>query len=381
MPLFNADPTPGAPTVADLLEDLGLAVHAQYAALERELVKIAQKYIAVGIDETSAVARALAVYELGEQSRAALAKVNPQTIAAEVIGVASTAGEAAAVARLGLAPRVSADLAASTVFGRQQASIINTLTTQLAGGLTSMSPTILRSVQDTYQRVVSQVVAEGVAGTLTPQQRQRRAVDLFGEQGITGYMDRAGRRWPIGTYADMATRTASNRAWQEGHIGRLSESGIHLVTIVVGPGADKACTNWSGRILSTDGRTGSIEVQHATRSETITVEVTGTLEQARAAGWNHPNCRCTVAGYFPGLKVPGGATSYDPKAEAARVRLRQLEVAKRKALADVDQAADDLSRAEAKRRVKAANARIAEHVDATGIVRQRQRESLLFSAR
>lgn len=381
MALFNVDPTPGAQTVADLLEELGLAVHAQYAALELQLLTLAQKYIGRGLDSRDAYARAVAVAQLGADARVALAKLNPATIAAEVISVAAAAGEAAAVARIGLAPRVSADTAARTVFGRQQATIINTLTAQLSGGLSSMSPVILRSVQDTAQRVVGQVTIEGVAGLLTPQQRQRRAADLLRDEGLTGFVDKAGRRWPIGTYADMATRTASNRAWQEGHIGRLGESGLNLVTIVVGPGADRACADWSGRILSTDGTTGTIEVQHATRNETITVEVAGTLQQARDAGWNHPNCRCTVAAYFPGLRVPGGSTSYDPAAEKARVRLRQLEVQKRKALREAELAPDDLARAAAKRQVKALNGRISDHVAETGIIRQRQRESLLFSGR
>lgn len=378
MPLFAADPRPGAQPVADLLEELGAAVHAQYAALEARLLADIQRAVERNLDEAAYVARAVAVIELGRKTEAALARIDPQTIAADVIRTAAEAGEGAAAARLGLAPRISDEVAASTVFGRTQGRLVNSLVTQLAGGLTAMSPVILRSVQDTYQRVVGTVVSEAVAGGLTPQMRSRRATDLLVQNGLTGFTDKAGRQWTIGSYADMATRTAGNRAWQEANIARMSESGVNLVTIVVGGGACRWCAAWSGKVVSTDGTTGDVVVQHATENRTLTIHIDGTIDQARAAHWNHPNCRCTVVGYMPGLKVPGSATTYDPAAEKARAQLRALERQKRALLRKAELAPDDVARAEAKRAVRALDGRIRDHVSSSGLIRQRHRESLLF---
>ena len=38
----------------------------------------------------------------------------------------------------------------------------------------------------------------------------------------------------------------------------------------------------------------------------VTVNVAGTVEEARTAGWNHPNCRCRLVAYSPGAHGPAG---------------------------------------------------------------------------
>ena len=110
----------------------------------------------------------------------------------------------------------------------------------------------------------------------------------------------------------------------------------------------------------------------------VQVEVAGTLDEARAEGWRHPNCRCTTVAYLPGAQLLKG-TTYDPEAEAARDKLRALERAKRDAKRQEAGALDDVERQRAKARIRGLDARIRAHVDETGLNRRRYREQLGFS--
>ncbi|WP_369268635.1 phage minor capsid protein, partial [Aerococcus urinae] len=63
------------------------------------------------------------------------------------------------------------------------------------------------------------------------------------------------------------------------------------------------CAPWENQVISLTGQyKGRVSVQHATREDqTVTVNVKGTLEEAKQAGLYHPNCGHTMRLFLPGI--------------------------------------------------------------------------------
>jgi hypothetical protein len=160
----------------------------------------------------------------------------------------------------------------------------------------------------------------------------------------------------------------------------MQQSGINLVTIVGRFDACKRCAPWIGKILSTDGTPpGVYELPHATENRAVSVTVVGTLDQARNAGWNHPNCRDKVVSYMPGLSVPQGDFEHNAAAEKERERQRKLERDIRAAKRDVALAPNDIARRQAEREVVEAQAAMRDFIERTGRARRSYREQSAFA--
>lgn len=234
---------------------------------------------------------------------------------------------------------------------------------------------------DVYQQVIANHAGQVPLGMPTSVAR-KAALQEFLERGVTGFTDIAGRNWRIGTYAEMATRTAVTRAYDDAKVHRAAQLGIDLFTVLGGRNACDHCAPWFGKILATSGPTGRREVPHSFEDRTITVDVAGTLDDWRASGAKHPNCTCLLVEYLPGFAVPVSASGYDPKAHAARDRLRELEVRERdaKRKLDIATAAGDDAKADAmRRRILKIQADTRAHVAATGQRRRYERAQPRFA--
>lgn len=142
---------------------------------------------------------------------------------------------------------------------------------------------------DIYQDVIAGTVPQVMLGTSTSAAR-KAALQQFLERGVTGFTDIAGRNWRIGTYTEMATRTAVARAYTDAKLWRAAQLGIDLFSILGGNNACDHCAPWFGKILSTTGTAGPRLVPHAFEDRLVEVTVAGTIEDWRASGAGHPNC-------------------------------------------------------------------------------------------
>jgi hypothetical protein len=132
-----------------------------------------------------------------------------------------------------------------------------------------------RQVNDIYRELALENVRGAVVGYDTWQQTARRFREQLAERGVTGFKDRSGRMWNMRTYTEMVARTTTMQAHLEGTANRLVEQGHDLVKVSTHRGACPLCVPWQGKILSITGKT----------------EGYPTLEEAKAAGLFHPNCR------------------------------------------------------------------------------------------
>src|SRR5699024_2406909 len=77
---------------------------------------------------------------------------------------------------------------------------------------------ILRWPEDAYRDVIAQTTPGLLLGMDTGRQAQARAWRELRRRGVTGFTDKAGRRWNLATYVEMATRTASHRAFTDSNL-------------------------------------------------------------------------------------------------------------------------------------------------------------------
>jgi len=296
-----------------------------------------------------------------------LREAYPEAIAS-IMDTAAEWGSSAAIKEMSAMAGVK-DLTKGT---RSSTAAAQVMTADLSSAMDDVTLRVLRFPNDIYRSTIGRTAVNVPLGQATGRQAQQQAWNALLDGGVTGFQDTAGREWGLSSYTEMATRTASRRAYDDAAVEQMQEHGINLVSVIVGNGACKECYRWAGKILRTDGGpTGRIDVEHATEDRTTTVRVAGTLNDAKSAGWRHPNCRCRAVAYMPGLSTAADSTTYDPKAEKERSDLRSLERQVRAAKTRAAIAADGDNT-----KISALQGRIREHVQTTGLPRKRNREQI-----
>lgn len=193
--------------------------------------------------------------------------------------------------------------------------------------LTSATPGILRSLDDVYRAVVADATASVLAGGESRRDATQRALNGLISKGLNGIQTHGGKL-SLPNYVTMAVRTATARSALQGHGDSMDEMGLDLVIIHPGPRACDICDKWARSILS---RGASSSTQQAltslTTGEPLALEIDGSLDDARAGGWGHPNCRCGLAAYLPGVTKAAELERppWDAEGYAAQQQQRSIE--------------------------------------------------------
>lgn len=168
-----------------------------------------------------------------------------------------------------------------------------TLQESVLGRLELARQTVGRSVNDVYGRAGRRVALRAVLGAApSPREARRQLVtELMQDrdiaravaQGGPGFVDKAGKRWSLETYSDMAVRTTTREAVVQGALNRMASHGITIARWTTHGDACPICQPWLGRLISLDGTTQEY------RGEAVaSIGASGTPPL-------HPNCRCTVS--------------------------------------------------------------------------------------
>lgn len=263
-------------------------------------------------------------------------------------------------------------------FGPVNLARVEALVAETVGLIDQTRLRILRTAQDGYRDVIARTVGDVATGTTTRRQAAQRALDAFASQGVTGFVDGAGRSWDLASYSEMAVRTGAGRAAVNGHLDRLLEVGQDLVIVSDAPQECEICRPWEGKVLSISGQTrGSVRADNLRGEGTVSVTVDGTVAEARAAGLWHPNCRHTASLFQPGVTRPKAQReTADPQGDADRQELRRLERGTRQWKRRGAVAISDEARAQARRKTAEWQGRIRAHTAGTTAKRQRAREQI-----
>ena len=338
-----------------------------YATAEADLLARITASVEKGIDEPEwAHRQLLELQRFRREAQATLADLSKkaQLAGGTAVGSATNQGAAYALADLNSAMTPPAPITATPV----NLEAVSALAADLARVTSTTNATVLRSVDDIYRRVVADMTTQELLGTASRRELAEKALARLARGGITGFVDKAGRKWEMTTYIESASRAATMNATIEGHAQQLQAQGRDLVMISDVPQECAKCRPWEGRIVSLGGAVaGSITPDGK--------KVAGSLAQARAEGLFHVNCRHSLAAYFPGVTKGFGETA-DPQGDKDRQRLRLLErrvrAAKREELLALTP--EGVKAASAK--VRALQAQIREHVETTTAKRQPHRERI-----
>ncbi len=195
---------------------------------------------------------------------------------------------------------------------REMTEIVDDLARQINNSVEIELRHMRRDTDDVYRQVIEQVrgdwLSPGNASKLNAEVQS--ALNEFAGRGVTGFTDRAGRRWGLYEYANMAMRTAIHRAGLQATIDTMRASGYDLAYITRHPGACPLCERWYGTILSISGN----DPTHPS------------LQGAMDQGLFHPNCADVLQVYFPGVSdLTAGMGEYTPEQSAERYASSQRQ--------------------------------------------------------
>ena len=346
-------------------ENLARAVAEQYAEAERLMLARIAKNLAKGIDGSGPhwyVEKLAQMREYRRQTRALIADLEKRTAS----GVQTALTEA--YDRGGLS--AVADMAqfgiARPVEPLAGLSAVERLSRETLGYLNATHARILRSTMDAYRSIIADASQQVLLGTVTRRQAAQSALNRFAQQGITGFVDKAGKAWNLASYTEMATRAGTMQAAVQGHTDTMQANGLDLVIVSEDGSPCPDCEEWEGMVLSISGNSPGAD---------------DTVDSAMGAGLFHPGCKHTLSAYQEGITQPyPEKTASDVAAEAQgykdgqklRYLERQTRAVKRVQAAAMDEQAKQLAGA----KVRTCQAKIREHVANTSAVRQPVRERL-----
>ncbi|MGB3944535.1 MAG: phage minor capsid protein [Methanothrix sp.] len=160
-------------------------------------------------------------------------------------------------------------------FGSIHQQAAQTLADATYSRMIDVDGVIGRRVDDIFRAVQLESAEGAVLGRESVKQSAKVMKEELAKRGVTGFVDKAGRRWSMSTYTEMAVHDATMNSFREGTRLRLLEHGYDLVVISSHLNACEKCTPWEGRTLSLTGATDGYP----------------TLGEARGAGLFHGRCR------------------------------------------------------------------------------------------
>lgn len=261
----------------------------------------------------------------------------------------------------------------------QQLRAVRAVVGELSSANTAVPRLMLRAAEDTFRAVVGDVVGSTLARGQSKRAAVQEATTRFLGKGLPSFTDAAGRSWRIADYAAMATRTGVRNAQIRGHEDVLDANHLDLVIIQPGPRACDICDRWARKILTRHGQPGVISTVDLIRGTPMRLRVDDTLAAARAAGFQHPNCRCRLRAYIPGAttkrqiaRPPWDAAGYRAQQAQRRLEVRIRDAKLQRAAATTPQA-----QLEADYRVMGAQASLRAHLgEHPALKRQSAREQV-----
>lgn len=230
--------------------------------------------------------------------------------------------------------------------------------------IAATAPVSIRSGDALYNQTLSAIIGQPAQSQAHRLRVAQAVLDRLTAAGITGFIDKRNRRLNLVSYIEMVTKTVAADAMLDSHVQTLSAHGQSLAVIDGAVDCCEICAPWHGSLVVIDGATPPESVQ-----------VMGTLADARDAGVWHPHCRCEIRNWDVGDPLPE-PPKIDPQLYKDRQHLRSLEREVRAAKRVHAGAMTPQAQLAAGKRIRAAQAKIRAHVGATDVRRQRRREQI-----
>lgn len=162
---------------------------------------------------------------------------------------------------------------------------------------------VLRYANDKYRQIIFQSQVAASSGAITYEKAVDMATSDFLKKGINCITYSNGAVHNIVSYADMAVRTASKRAYLMGEGQKRQEWGISTVILNKRFNACPLCMPFEGKVLIDDVWSGGTSKDGPYPL----------MSSAMAAGLYHPNCKDKHSTYFEGISSKPESRYYEEK--------------------------------------------------------------------
>ena len=162
---------------------------------------------------------------------------------------------------------------------------------------------VLRYANDQYRKIIFQSQVAASSGAITYEKAVDMATSDFLKNGINCITYSNGAVHNIVSYADMAVRTASKRAYLMGEGQKRQEWGVSTVILNKRFNACPLCMPFEGKVLIDDVWSGG-----SSKDGPYPL-----MSSAMAAGLYHPNCKDKHSTYFEGISSKPESRYYEEK--------------------------------------------------------------------
>lgn len=268
---------------------------------------------------------------------------------------------------------------------------------QANSSLNMVNTTMLQSTREAYLRGITTAVNEAqlqeakealetqalnvVTGAETRTRAIRKAMNQLAATGITGFYDRAGRKWQAETYASMVVRTTAHNAAIEAIKTRQQEfGGGDIFQVSSHPGARPLCFPYQGKFYSWSAGPGEFTDG---AGHTHTYDNINNTSYGQAAGLFGINCGHHPIPMIPGFSYPQDGPEQTKaendkeykESQEQRAYERQVREAKRD-LEIAKATGDEEAIKDAKQKVAQEQAKVRDFTKETGRPRRYDREAI-----
>ena len=248
---------------------------------------------------------------------------------------------------------------------------------QRAVVLTQQEYDKLMAQQEATQRALNEGAGSVASDVETRRVAVRRAIGRISAEGLTGFVDRAGRHWTPEAYVNMDVRTTVHNTAIQATRARMGDFGTQVFQVSSHAGARPLCYPYQGKFYSWDNTSGTIELGDGS---VVSYEPINSTSYGQPAGLFGINCGHYPIPIIAGVTIPHGADNIQPeeendKAYALSQEQRALERKIREAKRLVEMAGDSAT-PEDKQKVKDAQAQMREFIAKTGRTRRYDREQI-----
>lgn len=189
-----------------------------------------------------------------------------------------------------------------------QTDIVQRLTMNLMGEITEATATVGASLEamligrttpDIFRRVgLEQVVSMEATGS-GPLRMTRQFVEALRREGVTAFVDRAGRRWSLHTYGSMVLRTTSRQAEVLATLTKDPEQDLYKISSH--STTCPLCAPYEGRVYSVSGTDPDFPALVDAFGK---MDPTGPNSLANSWLNIHPNCLHVLVPWTPAGRTP-----------------------------------------------------------------------------
>ena len=237
---------------------------------------------------------------LAEVVESATADVEPELKKAVQAGAIT----AAAADNVLASESIQQALAAYNAQAKDKINLVNTTmlesTQELFKKIVANTAAIERQMQ-AAQQILNTATGKVIIGTESRTQALRQALSQIHKEGITGFYDRAGRKWSPEAYINMDIRTTVHNTAIEAVKIRQQDYGVEIFRVSRHSGARPLCYPYQGRYFSWNNESGTFTDGEGKRHRYSPLSSTS---YGKPAGLFGINCGHHPITIIPGVSIP-----------------------------------------------------------------------------